>query len=87
MKSVLLRYGDTIDPDEVKVPKAPYDWVDPPPNTEKEEPTFEQVYNPVGCSSFSYCPIIVSISQGANTRLIVSQLTAIQFLQTRTMLT
>ena len=48
MKSVLLSYGDTIDPDEVKVPKAPYDWVDHPPNTEKEEPTFEQVYNPVG---------------------------------------
>ena len=29
VKSVLLNVGDTIDPDEVKVFKAPYDWVDP----------------------------------------------------------
>ena len=29
MNSMLLLLGDTMDPDEVKVPKSPYDWVDP----------------------------------------------------------
>ena len=43
MNYVLLHAGDTIDPDEVKVPKSPDDWVQPTPNTEKVEPTFDKV--------------------------------------------
>ena len=31
MKYVLLRVWDTMEPDEVKFPKAPYDWVYPAP--------------------------------------------------------
>ena len=30
-----------MDPDEFKLPKAPYDWVEPTPKTEKGGPTFE----------------------------------------------
>ena len=45
---MLLRVGDTMDPDEVKVPKAPYVWVEPTPKTAKGEPTFDKVYNPGG---------------------------------------
>ena len=33
VNSMLLHVGDTMDPYEVKVPKSPYDWVDPDPNT------------------------------------------------------
>ena len=43
MKYGLLNVGFTMDPDEVKVPKAPYDWVDPATNTTKWEPTFDKV--------------------------------------------
>ena len=38
MNFVLLNFGKNMDPYEVKVPKAPYDWVDPAPNTSKGEP-------------------------------------------------
>ena len=48
MKYVLIRVGDTIDPDEVKVSKSPDDWVDPTPNTSKGLPNFYKVYKPVG---------------------------------------
>ena len=64
MKSALLRVGDTMKPDEVKVPKAPYVWVEPPPKTAKGEPTFDKVYNPGGWSSFSYRPVFMYVLQG-----------------------
>ena len=32
---MLLHAGDTMDPDEVKFPKATYDWVDPDSITAK----------------------------------------------------
>ena len=35
MNSMLLHVRDTMDPDEVKIPKASYDWVDPALNTSK----------------------------------------------------
>ena len=35
MKSVLIHVGETMDPDEVKVPKPLDDWVGPYPNTSK----------------------------------------------------
>ena len=50
---VLLHVGDAMDTDEFKVHKAPYDLVEPPPNTEKGGPIFEKVYNPGRWSSFS----------------------------------
>ena len=53
MNSVFLHVGYTMHPDEVKVPKAPDDWVDPPKNTGKGEPNFDKVYNPGIWSSFS----------------------------------
>ena len=46
-----------MDPDEVKLPKPPYDWVDSDPKIAKGEPTFQKVYNPGGWGSFSYRPI------------------------------
>ena len=48
MKSVLLHGGDTMYPDEVKVPKATDDWVDPDSNTAKGGATFNKVDNPCG---------------------------------------
>ena len=60
MNYLLLHFGDTMYPDEFKVPKAPDDWVDPPPNTENVEPTFDKVDNPGGYNSFSYFPLFES---------------------------
>ena len=56
--------GGTMDPDEVKVPKAPYDWVDPDPKKSKGEPTFEKLDNLGECISFSYHPVFLPVSQG-----------------------
>ena len=41
--SVSLCVGDTMDPDEYKVPKVLDDWVGSPPNIEKGEPDFDKV--------------------------------------------
>ena len=60
MKSVFLHVGDTMEPDEFKVPKPPYDWVEPAPNIAKGESTFDKVDNPDGCSSFSHLPVFES---------------------------
>ena len=46
MNSVLIHARDTMDPDKVKLPKAPDDWVDPDINTVKRDPTFNKVENP-----------------------------------------
>ena len=43
MNSVLIHFGETMDPADFKVPKPPYDWVDPNHNTEKGVPTFDKV--------------------------------------------
>ena len=64
MNSMFLHVGDTMHPDEVKVPKAPDDWVEPPTNTGKGELNFDKVYNPGIWSSFSYRPAFASGSQG-----------------------
>ena len=64
MNSVLLHSGVTMDPDELKVPKAPDEWVYPAPNTLKGGSTFEKVDNPGRWSSFSYRPALASESQG-----------------------
>ena len=53
MNSVLPHFGDTMDPDEVKVPKPPDDWVNPSPNTANGGATFEKVDNLGVWSSFS----------------------------------
>ena len=52
-----------MEPDEVKFPKPPYDWVDPVPNTANEESNFNKVDNLGGWSSFSYCPVFASVAQ------------------------
>ena len=57
---MFLHVGDTMDPDEVKFPKAPDNRVYPDPNTEKGEPTFIKLYGPGGWSSFSYHPVLSS---------------------------
>ena len=46
MKSVLIHVGYTMNPDEVKVPKPPDDWVGPASNTAKGGATFNKVDNP-----------------------------------------
>ena len=52
-----------MDPDKVKVPKPPDEWVDRDPKTEEGEPTFDKVDNQGRCSSFSYRPLFASGSQ------------------------
>ena len=63
MKSLLLHVEYTMDPDKVKVPKPPDEWVDRDPKTEEGEPTFDKVDNQGRCSSFSYRPLFSSGSQ------------------------
>ena len=43
---VLLHAGETKEPDEVKAPKAPDDWVEPDSNTSKRGHTFEKIVQP-----------------------------------------
>ena len=64
VKSVLLHFGDTIDSYEVKVPKPSYEWVVHDPNTEKGDPIFDILDNPVGWSSFSYRPVLAPGAKG-----------------------
>ena len=64
MKYVLIHAGDNMEPYEVKVPKPPYEWVDPSPKTEKGGPTFNKVDKPGGWISLSYLPVFESRSQG-----------------------
>ena len=64
MNSVLLHAGDTMEPDEFKVPKPLDDWFDPAPNTAKGGATFDKVDNPGVWGSFSYRPVFASGSQG-----------------------
>ena len=62
---MLLHVGYIMDPNEVKVPKPPDDWVDPDPNTEKGGPNFDKVDNPGVWSSLSYRPVFASGAQGS----------------------
>ena len=48
MNSVLIHARSNMDPDDIKLHKAPYDWVDPAPNTSKGWPKFDKVDNPGG---------------------------------------
>ena len=64
MNYVFLRVGKNMQPYEVKVPKTPDEWVEPPTNTGKGESNFEKVYNPRIWSSFCYRPAFDSGSQG-----------------------
>ena len=66
MNYVLIISGDTIEPNEVKVPKSPDYWVDPPPNTSKGGANIDQVDNPGGWSSFYYPPLFLSRAQGGS---------------------
>ena len=43
MKYGLLNSGFTMDPDEVKVPTAPYYWFDPATNTTNGGAAFDKV--------------------------------------------
>ena len=61
---MLLYVGKNMDPNEVKVPKPPNDWVDPDTNTAKGGHNLEKQDNPDGWSSFSYHPVFTSGSQG-----------------------
>ena len=64
MNYMLLHVGGNIDPDEVKVPKAPYYWFDPITKTSWGEYNFDKVENTGGRSSLSYRPIFTSRAQG-----------------------
>ena len=81
MKFVLLHVGETMDPDEVKVPKSPYDQVDPPPNTSKGGANFDKMDNPGGWSSFSYHPVFASGSQAGQYKAHFSQMSDRKCLQ------
>ena len=61
---MLLHVGETMDPDEVKIPKAPYDWVEPAPNTSKGGANFYKVKNLGRCSSLSHHPVFASGAKG-----------------------
>ena len=62
--SVLIHVGDTIYPYEVKILKAPDDWVEPAPNTSKGGPTFNKLDKPGGWIIFSYRHVFESGAQG-----------------------
>ena len=62
---MLIHVSDTMESDELKIPKAPYDWVDPAPNTSKWEPNFDKVDNPGRWSSLSHLPVFASIEKGS----------------------
>ena len=64
MKYVLLRVGDTMELDEVNVPKSSDDWFEPTTNTANGEPIFDKVDNPDGWSGFSYRLVFVPGEQG-----------------------
>ena len=64
MNSVLLHGGDNMVPDEVKVPKAPDDWVYPPPNIENGEPNCDKVDDPWVWITLYYLPVLSSGAQG-----------------------
>ena len=64
MNSVLIYVGDTMDPGEFKLPKAPDDWFDPSTNTAKGYPNLDQFYNTEGQSSFLYRAVFESVAQG-----------------------
>ena len=83
---MLIHFGYTMYPYEVKVPKPPYDWFDPAPNTSKGGHTFDKVYNPGTWSSFYYLPEFLSKSQGGQYKFIVSQMAVSQFCQMNTTL-
>ena len=54
-----------MDPDEVKVPKEPYYWVDTADNTAgRVEGTFDRLENPGGLSSFYHRPVFASVTRG-----------------------
>ena len=57
VNSMLLHVGDTMDPDELKLPKTSDGWVNPDTKTVKGEPAFDKLDNPGGFSSFSYLPV------------------------------
>ena len=61
MKSMLLRDGYTMDPDEVKLPKVPHDWVYPATNTAKGESNFDNMEKPGIWSSLYYHPVCIWI--------------------------
>jgi hypothetical protein len=44
-------------PDGWQPPKPPASWNTPEPNETKGEPPFDEVDNPAGWSSFTYCPV------------------------------
>ena len=66
MGYLLLHVSNTVEPNEFKVAKAQYDWVNPPPNTEKGEPTFYKSDNPEVWSNFGCRPVFLSVSQGGH---------------------
>ena len=86
MKYVLLHIGETMEPDEVKVPKAPHELVDPSPNTENGEPTFEKwttQENVVASPTTLYLHLY---HKETNTRLSFSHMDTSQFRQIKTTL-
>ena len=61
--SVLLG-GNNDEEEELNFPKPPSNWVDPEPNTNKNEPIFRSVDNPGKWSSFCFRATFKSAKQG-----------------------
>eukprot|EP00957_Ditylum_brightwellii_P167391 12743811-Ditylum_brightwellii.AAC.1 len=57
-KCVLLKVGNTVNPDHVKTLTVPADWSDPVVNKKWIEPNFDKADNPGGWSSYSFKPIL-----------------------------
>ena len=87
MNSTFIHAGDTMDPDEVKVPKPPYYWVDPSPNTEKGGglPSTKCTTQADGLASPTSLYFYMEHKE-ANTSFVVSHMAASQFRQIKTML-
>ena len=53
---VLLKVGDTVNPEFFNTPIVPEDWFDPPNGERKAEPLFSEVDNPCGWGSYYFYP-------------------------------
>eukprot|EP00957_Ditylum_brightwellii_P085043 6466587-Ditylum_brightwellii.AAC.1 len=59
---VLLKVGDTVDPDCVKTSSVPSNWMDSATNKKWHELDFNEVDNPGGWSSCSFKPMFEHVT-------------------------
>ena len=86
MNYVLLHFGYTMDSDKLKVPKVPYDCVEPAPNTAKVGLPLKKWSTQVDEVASPTALYLCLDNNETNTRLILSHLVVSQFHQINTTL-